>query len=642
MLVCPRDCYDTCFLEAESKGDKFLKLRALNHVLTQGILCPRASMDLKRTFSRKRVLYPFKALSKCSNNFKRISWEEAINVIVQKLKSVLETHGESTVLVLDYAGNRGIFSRYLPQRLWYFLKAARTNYSLCDYSGYTALKLHYGSSYGLLPESISNLKLIVYWGFNAAVTNLHGFLLAEKIRRKSGLKIVAISSLKDETAEKADIWLRPKYGSDAFLALGVANYVIEHKLYDKEFIEKYTYGFDRFREYVKKFTVNYVAKITNIPENKIINFAELYARLKPNAIYIGYGLQRREGGGETVRAISLLPALVGQHRGFYYSNTDGLQIDFDYLLGINLGKPSRIIPQSKVGEFVSKGEFKFIFIFLTNPVATYPNAGLIKKGLCRDDVFVVVHETHWTDTALCADVVLPAPTYLEKDDVVFSYWHNYCALSKKIIKPLGESKTELEVMRLIAQKLGIKHSFLYEDPYQALRKALGSEVFQELIRGKIVKIPYKKLEEYQTLTKKIEFYSLTAMSKNFPPLPSPNIIPVDKEYPLILVSSANIKYTHTQFEDVYGPLPPLLYVSSEDAKKYDLRENEVVKVCSKYGCVKLKIKVSERVPQGVVFTYRSCTTVDHKRINEITSPEEDSLGGATLNTTYVKVIKSDS
>jgi len=147
-----------------------------------------------------------------------------------------------------------------------------------------------------------------------------------------------------ETARNADIYIQPKFGSDIFLALGIANYLIQNELCDKEFIEKHIFGFEEFKRRISKFTVDYVSELTGIPPEQIKDFAEIYAYEKPSIIFIGYGLQRRFGGGETVRAISLLPALIGLHRGFYYSNTDSLNINFDYIMGGFLGKPSRIIP----------------------------------------------------------------------------------------------------------------------------------------------------------------------------------------------------------------------------------------------------------------------------------------------------------
>jgi len=639
LAVCPRDCYDTCFYEVIS--DRKLRLVHTGKP-TIKLSCPRAEKDFDRVFSPERVLYPYVAVDKRRGLRRRVSWSYAIRLITNKLRETLRDYGAESVLFLDYAGNRGIFTRYMTQRLWYLLNVARIDYTLCDGAGERALKLHYGSTYGALPNHMEGSKLLVYWGFNAAITSPHNFFYASKLRKWRGTKIVAVDVLKTETVRYSDMWLRPRYGTDIYLALGVANYIIQNELYDEDFIERYTYGFEKFRVYVRKYDIDLVSRKTGIPREKIVEFAETYAEKKPSIIFIGYGLQRRIGGGETVRAISLLPALVGIHRGFYYGNVDGLMIDLEYLTGSFLGKPSRVIPQSRIGEYIARGEFKFIYIHLTNPAATHPRAELIRRGLLRKDVFVVIHETHWTDTAKLADVILPAPTWLEKKDAVFGYWHNYIGLNEPIIKRMGESKTELEVMWLIAKGLGIKNEFIYEDPMKALSKALDEETYNRLITDHIAEIRYRKLDEYQTRTGKIEFLSTEAIRQGLNPVPKPIDIKPPQKFPFILVSSAHIKYTHTQFEDVYGPIPPILEISEEDMKRIGIEDGDKVVVSSKYGSVILIAKRSDRVPKGIVFAYRSCRTVDGKRLNYITHDETNELGGATINTTFVNISKHKS
>lgn len=635
MIVCPRDCYDTCFHEISAPN---LRLLPTNIPVIR-VSCPRAIKDFDRVFSAKRVLYPHYSINKRRGLRKRVSWDFAIRLIVRKLKETLMKHGPSSVLFLDYAGNRGIFTRYVTQRLWYLLGVARIDYSICDGAGEIALKLHYGSTYGALPRHMSDARLLVYWGFNAAVTSIHNFAYARKLRREKNTLIVTIDTLKTETAGLSDVWLRPRYGTDTFLALGIANYIIENDLHDIEFIEQHTYGFKEFRKYVRKFNLDFVSEKTQIPKDRIIEFAELYAERKPSIIFIGYGLQRRVGGGETVRAISLLPALIGIHRGFYYGNIDGLLIDLKYITGSFLGKPSRIIPQSKIGEHIARGEFKFIYIHLTNPAATHPRAELIKEGLLREDVFVVVHETHWSDTAELADIVLPAPTWLEKFDAVFSYWHNFIGINKPIIKPQGESKTEFEVMQLIAKELGINNRFIFEEPLSILRNSLDSSTFEKLMKNGYTELPYRSLIEYQTPTGRIEFLSTKARDYGVDPLPRPIEVKPPPEYPYILVSSAHIKYTHTQFEDVYGPIPPIIQISEDDMRRIGVESGEKVLVTSRYGSVVLLAEQSDRVPGGVVFAYRSCRTLDGKRLNYITRDEVNELGGATINTTFVNIEK---
>ena len=484
-------------------------------------------------------------------------------------------------------------------------------------------------------------KLFVYWGFNAKISSPHNFFYSLKLRQRKGSKIFVVDVRNSETVRKADVWLKPRFGTDMHLALGIANYMIEHFLYDAKFVEEYTYGFETFAKYVKKFSLEYVEAKTGISKREITQFAEEYARLKPSIIFIGYGLQRRYGGGETVRAISLLPALAGVHRGFYYGNVDGLKMDLSYLTGSFLGKPSRVIPQSKVGEFISKGEFKFVYIHLVNPAATHPNADRIIEGLLRDDVFVVVHETHWSETAKFANVVLPAPTWLEKDDFIFSYWHNYGVFNRKLFEPKGDAISERDVMVKIAERLGIENEALFEQPLDALRRALSEKVSSQAVEGDIVEIPYRKLDEYQTSSGKIEFYCRNAEVFGVDPLPKPVDLPESGEYPLILITSSHPLYTHTQFEEIYGYIPPKIFTSKEDAIEYGLNEGDQVRVESVIGSVLMEVGVDDSLPQGICFAYKSAYTLDGKRISFITNDDVSELGGATINTTFVRLIRVD-
>ncbi|MEB3825132.1 MAG: molybdopterin-dependent oxidoreductase [Desulfurococcales archaeon] len=596
--------------------------------------CPRSVGDFKRARSDQRVDGAYRARVKGSRSFERIPLDEAVGLLVDRLKHVVSRYGARSVLFVDYAGNRGLLTRVLPARFWRLLGASLVMHNLCDYSGLKALRLHYGSSYGRLPRDVLESRLIVYWGVNTAVSSIHSFQLALRARREAGAVIVNVDPRVSETARASDLHLRPKPGSDGYLALGVANYIIENGLYDREFVAKYTRGFSEFAAYASRFTLDVVSSVTGVDSRLIEEFASMYASLKPSIIHIGYGLQRRYGGGEIVRAIALLPALVGVHRGFYYSNTDGLPVDVDRLSGPT---PRIVIPQSMLGEYISAGRAKLVFIHLTNPAATYPDAGKVRQGLLRDDVFVVVHETHWSDTALYADLVIPAPTYLEKEDFVYGYWHNYIIHNEKIVKPGFETITELELVRRISAGIGIDDSLLDSDPWDIVSSLIGEKLAGELKGKGYAALPYRSYSEYQTPSGMIEFYSTRAVEEGFNPLPQPGQALPDTGYSLILLSGAHPLYTHSQFEDVYGPIPPVVMISPEDAEERGISSGDVVRVYNERGSILMKARVSGSLPRGVVFVYRSASTLDGGRVNVLSDPGLDSFGGSVINSTRVEV-----
>ncbi|RLE70419.1 MAG: formate dehydrogenase, partial [Thermoprotei archaeon] len=543
-VVCPRDCYDTCSLifTIDDSG-KLKNVRGdPRHPITQGFICPRGVGDLKRVY-KNRILYPYvRTGRKPGRDFKRVGWSEALDLIAEKLKQVLKNYGPKTILHLEYAGNMGLLTWYFPQRFWNAIGASKTDYSVCSKSGHEALSLHYGLSYGVQPDELLEMKLIVYWGFNAVVSAPHLWALSVKARRRGG-RISVVDSRRSETAKRADIWLCPKPGSDVALAFGVARYLIEHGYVDLDFIREWTYGYEEYKREVLKWTPERVEEVTDVKWSKIEALGEAYGRLKPSATMMGFGFQKSIYGAESVRAVSLIPALLGLHRGFYYSNSRGYGMDISYLTGEKLyGRKVRVVSQVALAEYLKRGEFKFVYIYNMNPAVTLPGQKALRKGLSREDVFVVVHDTHWTETAEYADVVLPAATYLEKTDVVIPYSHRYVKISKKVIEPLGESKSEIWVMKELASRLGMSE-VLREDHWKALEKAFKDSLedgsFSDLINGKMLKLRYMPLNRYQTPTGKIEFYSLKAEKLGLNPLP--------QQYPLlkkrfILLNSSTFKY----------------------------------------------------------------------------------------------------
>ena len=632
-VACPRDCYDTCRLLALVSGGRLVRVRADSGFTTRGILCPRAIADPKRVYSQSRILYPY---VRSVGEFRRVSWDEALSTILSKLSELLDD--PSKILLLDYAGNRGLVTRHFTRRLWNYIKAARTDYSICDAGGEWALKLTYGSTYGMLPQNYSRLKLSIFWGFNAAVSAPHLFNLVNEVKNTNNASVVTIDVRRSETAKLSDVHMSVKPGSDGVLALGIANYLIREGKVDEKFIREYVHGFKEFSELVRTYDLNLVEELTGVPKDEVVDLAEVLYDSRPFCIFIGYGLQRRVGGGEIVRSIAALPAILGIHRGFYYSNTDGLAINFRLIEGSHLGMPSKTISMEEVGRHLARGDFKFVYIHLTNPAATLPNLSKVIEGLKRNDVFVVVHDTHWTDTAKLADVVLPAPTFYEKYDAIYSYWHNYLFLNEPVIEPLGESLSEAEVMRELAKLLNLNPAVAL-DYRTVIKESVSGEVFNKLLEYGMVELPYKPLSEYQTPTGKIELYSTVAEAKGLNPLPNPPKGEV-AEGAFILISSAHPIYNHTEFEDVYGDIPPEVAINDADASKLGIRDGDVVQLFNDLGSVLMRAKVSSDIPEGVLWVARSARGLDGKRVNVLVSDGAEELGGgAVLNSTRVKIKK---
>ncbi|MGC8987335.1 molybdopterin-dependent oxidoreductase [Infirmifilum sp.] len=636
-LVCPRDCYDTCFIEVEPLS---LKSRGstLNPV-TGGFLCPRGNEDRKRVFSKDRVLYPYARLNGKTSDFIRIDWETALNLVAEKLSDTLRAHGPGRILHIEYAGNMGLLTMYYPLRLWNRLGAARTDWSICSKSGHDALSLHYGLSYGRLPTDIPSSKLLIFWGFNAAVSAPHIWRLALDAR-ENGSFIVSVDPRRSETAKRSDFWISPRPGSDVALAYGVAYHLITGELLDYDFIERYGEGFEAYREEVLKWTPDRVESITGVDVYSVKRLAELYASLKPSITLIGFGVQKRVAGADIVRAVALLPALVGVHRGFYYSNSKGFFVNTAKISLEDRFQPSRTVSQVALADLIEKGEFNFIFIYNSNPLLTLPRPDKLLRGFMREDVFVVVHETHWTETARAADVVLPAPTFYEKTDVVIPYAHNYIMLSRSVLEPLGESRDEVWLTCRLSEKLGVDRDVCV-DRNEALRLALEEAIegsIDELFKGAVLTLKYRPLSEYQTPSGRIEFYSKTAEEKGFDPLPRV----IEKQEGFVLLNSAHPLYTHTQFRDVYGAIPGIVHMNEHDALELGISEGETIEVYNNHGVVELRVHITQDVPRGVLWSPRELIGLNGVAQNVLVGTEVQRLGGGpTFNSTKVMVRKKE-
>ena len=359
---------------------------------------------------------------------------------------------------------------------------------------------------------------------------------------------------------------------------------------------------------------------------------------------IGVGVQKNHGGADIVRAASLLPALLGQHRGFFYSNKAERGIDMNYLEGLHARTaPQRIVSLVEIAENISGGEFKFIFVYGMNPALTLPHQKLLRKGFCREDVFLVVHDSHWTETADYADVVLPAQTFLEKDDAVIPWAHRFVRKSNQTVDPLGESRHEIDLMVDIARGIGRKDDAIFENPWVAVERSMedclvhGS--FQDFLDGKTLELKFTPPDRYPTPTGRIELWSSTAVKNGFNPVPEP--FPADLEPgAFLLISSAVSKYTHTQFQEVYGAIPAEVWINPDDAKIYGVAESDNICLYNAQGETVGTAVVTDRMPKNLLWSPHEFKGLDGNPQNSITPGKSQPMGGGNVyNSTVVKIKK---
>ena len=639
--VCARDCPDTCFVDVAIIDGKVVRtFGSKESPITQGFLCPRGAADAKRMYSQDRVFYP---CVRDGDGFRRVSWSEALEQVAGRLRSTIKTYGERSVLYYNYAGNQGCLSMMYSQRLWRAIGATLTDGALCCNSGHVGIGLHYGLSYGIGFEDIVKFKTIVFWGNNAKVSSPHLWSIALKAKREGGATLVSIDPRQSETSEDSDFWFSPYPGSDVALFYGIVSYLIEHGKTAHKFLEKRAVGYDKLVEETKKWAPSLVEKVTHLEWHRIENLCELLLQKPPAVFMIGLGLNKSSQGAEACRAVSILPALLGQERGFHFSDSRGRFAKWGYLDGSDTTNDLRIVKQVAIGPSLCAGDFKFVFVNASNPALTLPNQNAVAAGLSREDVFLVVHDTHWTETANLADVVLPAATYMEKLDLCPSDHHVYVRLSNQTVEPLGESRQEVWVMQQLAQKLRRFEPQLYEEPLHALRKATEGAFengsFEQLIEGSILRLRQRPTGEFQTSSKKIELCSSRAFEIGANPLPTQLILDEEKDW-FILLNSALPKWTHGQFRDVYGQIPQIVWVNSSDAMRLGIKDGDDIALLNGFGEVIVEACLTEKVTEGVLWCPRPLTGKNGVPLNVLASSDPQTLGATSrFNSTKVKMRK---
>ncbi len=640
--TCSRDCYDTCSIVTRVRNGRLHSIEANGkQPFTQGFLCPKGQLLSQYVYSKQRVLYPLKRDGpKGKGKFKRISWEEALDEIAREIATRSAAHGTDSILQYDYAGTMGFIQRNFPSRFFNAIGASRVTHTICSRAGGKALEIVWGSSLGMLPEEIEKCRLIIVWGMNPAWSSPHGFEILRRAQKR-GAKIYVIDPIRTATAE-IGVHLQIKPTTDAAMALGCINHIIENRLYQEEFIKHNTTGFDRLVEISKKFDLNEMAKVTGLRTRDMEDFIADYVSLRPNCIMMGYGMQRQRNGGEMIRAISCLPALIGENRGFFYS-TDLDDFDMGYLEGSSLTSRKKVYYNMvDLGRSLETGKIKMMFVYNSNPLATLPNQTLLRKGFSRDDVFTVVHDLFMTDTADYADIVLPATSFFEHFDINSGYFHQYLSINEKAIEPLGEAKSNSDLFRALASTMKLTSKELYEDDEKVARTLMSKSKslegkFEDLKKKGFVKFKIPGRSVYATPTRKIEFFSAKAASEGLGGMPSH--VEVLRKFPYQLISPVHKYLVRSQYHPLRSELKPVVYVNKKDAAEEEIEDGETVKLANELGEWDVAAEISDAVPRGVVFTYSVFwpKLSDGKNVNFLTSDLVQRYGqNSAVHSTFVR------
>jgi anaerobic selenocysteine-containing dehydrogenase len=600
--------------------------------------------------------------------FERIGWDEALELIAERLGRVAQEHGPESILPYSYAGNMGVLGYgSMDRRFFHRLGASQLDRTICATAGGDALKSVYGKKLGTAPEDFRHARYIIAWGANIHGNNVHLWPFIEEARR-NGARLVVIDPYRTRTARVADWHIPIQPGTDTALALGLMRILIEEGLYDQDYVAQHTHGFEALREHVQPFTPEHVAGLTGIAAADIERLAHDYASSVPSVIRLNYGMQRSQNGGAAVRAVCMLPALIGawQQRGggLQLSLSGAFEFDSpalerpDLMLASPLQRPSRIVNMSQFGQALTElnsPPVKAVFVYNSNPAAIAPNQNAVVRGLMRRDLFTVVHEQFFTDTTDYADVVLPATTFLEHKDFQGAYGHYFLQLSEQAIAPLGEAQSNIWLFSQLAQRMGFTEPCFQDSVDELIAQALGGAA-EELQAKKSLHMQCEAEElgngVFATPSGKIEFYSSTLAAQGIDPLPT--FHPPDESrrgvdahtFPLEFLPRKADNYMNSTFANLPShqkmESPGLAMMHASDASARQICEADWVEIYNARGKIRLRARLDGSVPAGVVaasLNWNKLSTGGNN-INALTSERLTDIGrGPTFYSTLVEVRK---
>jgi anaerobic selenocysteine-containing dehydrogenase len=467
---CPHDCPDTCSMVYEVEDGKLTGVKGnADHPMTRGGLCVKLKDYEKRHYHPDRLLYPMRrAGPKGTNQFERISWDEALDEIVKRWQTIISEHGAQSIVPYSYLGNQGLVHGLNGGDAFFNrLGATVTERTFCGEGSSTAWLLTVGPTAGVDPESFIFSKYIIIWACNSVSTNLHHWHIVKEAQ-KNGAKVVVIDAYSSKTAKEADWHIAPKPGTDGALAMAMIHTIIEEGLVDQDYVDNYTVGFDELKDRAKTRTPEWAAEITGIPADLIRKLAREYATSQPSAIRLGVALERHKGGGQTVRAVSCLPALTGAWR---HVGGGALQFPvwehpykFDVICRPDLiPKGTRVINALRLGRALTDeppagAPIKSLMCWNANPVTQAPETDKIVQGLLNEDLFMISAEHFISDTAMYADILLPAAMGAEMEDMILSWGHLYLTYNAKCVDAPGEALPNNEIFRRLAARFGFQEA----------------------------------------------------------------------------------------------------------------------------------------------------------------------------------------
>jgi anaerobic selenocysteine-containing dehydrogenase len=617
--TCPFDCPDACGLLVDVEGGRAVRVHGdPDHPYSQGTLCPKVNGYERSVHSDGRILHPMvRDGRKGEGKFRRVSWDEAIRTTASGLRQVIDRHGAEAILPYSYAGTMGLVQRNAGHAFFHALGASRLDRTICSPAKGAGWKAVMGDTLAPHPDEALGSDLLVLWSINAVATSIHFAQRAKEARRR-GAEIWLVETYRTPTAELADRVFLIRPGSDGALALGIAHVLFRDGLVDAAFLRDHVQGWERWRdEVLPECTPAWAAGKTGLAAAEVEEMARRYAGARAPFVRLGSGLSRYGNGSMNVRCIVALPALVGawaRPGGGLLGSTGGSQA-FDTSVVTREDfqpRPTRLVNMNRLGHALGELDSPRVMamvVYAANPAAVTPDQEAVLRGLSREDLFTVVHERYLTDTARYADVLLPATTALEHDDLYCSYGQYVIQRTTPAIPPVGESWSNWDLFRRLATEMGLPQPFFRQtarDLVDALlarpsplREGIDAEAL-EAGKGVELALPAGAKARFRTPSGRVEIENPRQRH------PLPRWLPSheeDGELPFRLVTGASVWGLNSSFRErpelVRREGGPKLLVNPDDAATRGLAGPWVV-AWNGLGSATFELCVTDRAPRGVV------------------------------------------
>jgi len=681
--ACPHDCPDACGVLITIDDGRSTKIQGdPEHPVTRGFLCAKVAKYLDRVYSPERLLYPMRRKAGAPKGpcgagtreiFERITWNEALDEIAQRLQRIISESGPEAILPYSYGGTLGALNgASMDRRFFHRMGASQLDRTICSSAGEEGLKSVIGVKLGTEPEQFAHSRYIIAWGANIHGNNVHLWPFIEEAR-SNGAKLVVIDPYRTRTAKCADWYLPINPGTDAALALGLMHVIIGENLYDADYVSCYTVGFEDLRTRAQEYPPEKVARWTGISAADIRQLAREYATVRPSVIRVNYGIQRSERGGMSMRAVTMLPCLIGS----WQEIGGGLQLSLSGSYGLNrpalempelmekaLGRPARIVNMVQLGTALNSLDsppIRALFVYNSNPAAVCPNHNEVIRGLKRTDLFTVVHEQFFTDTTDYADIVLPATTFFEHKDLQAAYGHYYVQVSNQAMEPVGECRSNVEMFRALAERMGFDDDCFRETVDSMIDRALDSPNpwLKGITRERLEREPHIRLNfstnhggadapflpfaqgNFPTPSGKAEFYSESLKNRGLDPVVA--FTPPEESrygnkaagFPLELLARKPDNHLNSTFSNLptvrrMEPLLRKLEMHPLDAQARGIRDGDNVRVFNPRGEIVLQAMIDGTVPAGVVAARLDWARfgTGGRNINVLTSEKLTDMGNA--------------